>query len=187
MHKISRWIDAIQCPTVNGGDLLVIRSPGDEATGLLTVTQFFLWVTRVATSVADSKYLLVIPAAAYFLPFIFFNDIEGISNLLLVALSALIVLYAIPLLIATLFVMTASLAFGGDGPFSSLFSLLSAETTPPGDVQLVQIPSERQAANSLDSEPRRKWQLVHSKIYNDPSVIDRIVAQTIEWREFEGE
>jgi hypothetical protein len=179
---IPRWLEELHSPSMNVDQLMVVRASGDEATSVLIAGQFFALITTWLTTASRWRGWYALPVLAYIGCYIVIPDIEAASNALLLLLFVIVAVAGVPLFIATSLVMTASLTFGWDSPLASLFAFMSAESTPPGSVHVIQLqPSPKPGAT--DSGQRRKRRLVHSSLYDDPQVIHHVLTGIRAWRD----
>jgi hypothetical protein len=138
-------------------------------------------LTTWLTAVSRWRGWYALPVLAYILCYAFIPDVEAASNALILLLFVIVTVGGLPLFIAAFFLMTASLAFGWDGPFACLFAFMSAESTPPGNVNVIQLqPPSR--VGIADSDQRRKRQLIHSSLYGHPEVICHILRGIHDWQ-----
>ncbi|MGY1631810.1 esterase/lipase family protein [Geodermatophilus sp. SYSU D01186] len=169
-----QWIRDVQPPEVERADVLVIRAAGDEATGILTLGHFMSWITTGATAVVKAWLVALAFAAAWLGCYVLVPDIEAASTLLLVVMFFLALLFGIPLFFGMALVMLASLAFGWDGPLPSFFAFLSTESTPPGHVEILQLPP-------FGADTKGRHGLAHSRLFNDPTVLEFISTNLERW------
>ena len=166
-----KMIASSHVPETTADSLLVIRAPGDEASGLLISGQFFSWVSSRLAQVAFSNvmpFLMVIGMLMVFtgIGVVSMGGNEHLANsLAIVGIFA----YFIPLLFAFALIsalILPSLVFGIDGPYASLIAATTAESTPPGMCTLVQL--DRTLRIGMKG-------LSHSSLYDDDAAIDTIV------------
>jgi len=93
-------------------------------------------------------------------------DLGAAGNFLTIAAGVIVVFLIILSIGVTAVLFFASLTYGFDGPAFSLFAFVSAESTPPGTPQVLQLGP-------------RSWMysfgLAHSSLYDDPDVIAKII------------
>jgi len=154
-------------------DLLVIRAADDEAGGVLGTAQFSGWLGFTGARLARPARLILLIWAAVFV----LNELGDsgyrplgidamalggfISDWTFTAIGLLAILLALPAI--------ASLAHGWDGPSTSRFAVVTAEASPPGNSLIWQREIRDTRANGL----------AHSSLYDDPVVIDRVIAHTM--------
>jgi len=157
-----RLVNSVHLMPAEAGQITVMRSAGDEASTFLTVGQFVGWLAGVTSRLLGSfrlwGFILITTQASVLLAVIldtrrlaFMQYVFAVPGLTLVALIVLL--------------LSASLVFGVDGPFVSLFAFSSIEASPPGKAVLLQL-------EPFASEGRR---LAHSRLYDDGRVIREIL------------
>lgn len=156
-------VKAVHAPVVGQNELFIVRSAGDEASGLLTTGQFIGWVSGV----------LCRPLAnlLFWAAIILFTHVSVIVSAVLglrFGLTVMLDVFPLPGY-AVVTVMTAmllaSLVFGLDGPFVCLFAFSSAEPAPPGQATLLQLEPFAVGAGGL----------AHSRLYGEDVVIHSVV------------
>jgi hypothetical protein len=166
----------LRAPDVAADSLLVIRAPGDEASGLLISGQFVNWFVGRLTQVSFGTvgaYTMLLSVLSMFagLAVAFLAGPERLADsLVTVGMVGYVgcALLAFALITA---LMLPSLAFGIDGPFVSLMAFVTAESTPPGECSLMQL--------NYNPEARTKG-LSHSSLYDDDAVIHAIISRANE-------
>jgi hypothetical protein len=177
-----QWLADLHSPNMDGDRLMVVRASGDEATSVLIAGQFFSLLTTWLTAVSRWPGWIAIPILAGIGFYIYNPNIEANSAFFLLMIIAFFVVAAIPLFIATWLVMTASLAFGSDGPLASMFAFMSAESTPPGRISVIQL-EPLPERGMMHGGLRRKRRLAHSSLYDDAQVIDHVITAIRAWRD----
>ena len=183
---VERELARLSLARLEPAKLLVIRPLGDEASGGLVTAQFLSWTvaaflrmvewfrawgwTQWTRLIALFGFILLIVAGANLLGVIpeeAAMRLEGAGDLMAAALGLFplvgIVLGAAALLGVGLLLLLAALPFGLDAMIFSLFAATTAEPSPSGSSNVLQV------GVTGDSG------MVHSQIYDDDSVIDAIV------------
>lgn len=169
-----RVVASIQTPEIparaRAEDLLVIRAADDEAGGLLGAAQFSGWLGFTGTRLARPARLILLIWAAGFVLYAVGSSGYGpfgidalplagfVADWTFTAFGLLVVLLALPAI--------SALAHGWDGPSTSTFAVVTAEASPPGNSLIWQREIRDTRANGL----------AHSSLYDDPAVIDRVIA-----------
>ena len=171
-------VGSIQTPPIpepaKSQDLLVIRAADDEAGGLLGTAQFSGWLGFTASRIArPARAILLIWIAGFalyemkssgFRPFgVDLTPVLPLLDWTFPAFSALFLAMALPAI--------SALAHGFDGPTTSKFAVVTAEASPPGNAVVWQ----------REIRPARANGLAHSSLYDDPTVIARIVDHATDW------
>ncbi|ROP44139.1 triacylglycerol lipase [Streptomyces sp. PanSC9] len=160
-----RLVDAIQAPVVSSRNLVAIRAVGDEASLGLASGQLLGWLGSLVASLfgRSTLWLLIIIAV----------QLSALLTAILgLGFSVAIIWcggFGFFCLGGVITMLAASLTFGlDDGPFVALFASISAEATPPGEARAVQ----------LEPFPSTgKLKLTHSRLYDEPEVIRRILQE----------
>lgn len=154
--KRSDLLKAIHTPAVDYDDVIVVRSAADEASGFLILGQFTGWLSAWLTGLfGKAAVLLMLIGVSTLLP----HDLALVVKLAFGAAGLTVIA-----LVTTL--LGASLAFGLDGPFVSLYLFTTAEAAPPGKSAILQL-------EPLTGIQRRG--LAHSALYGDEKVIGAVV------------
>ena len=167
-----RLITGSHAPKSTGGNLLVIRAPGDEASGLLISGQFVSWLSGRLTQGAFRTvglFGILVFTVGVFGGLAIVSD-HGSLRLGTDMAEIGLIAYATMLIFAFALISSLilpSLAFGIDGPYISLIAATTAESAPPGECTLIQ----------LDSTPAgiEKRGFSHSSLYSDDAVITAII------------
>lgn len=157
-------VDAVHVPAVGRRkDLFIVRSAGDEASGLLTTGHFIGWAAGVLSRpLANLLFwgLLILVISASVL-------ISAVLHLRF-GLTMLLDVFPLPgyaVVTVVTAMLLASLVFGLDGPFLCLFAFSSAEAAPPGPFTGLQ----------LEPFAARTGGLAHSRIYDEDAVIRSVL------------
>ncbi len=168
----------LRLPCLGPDELYVIRPTADEASELLVSAQFLSWVfakylgllswlrTNLWTIAKAVIVALVVgSAAAGLVSQTAEGTVEDVTYVLFVTLVALtffgIGLAALP---ALLLAPLAAATFARDGLFWPLFVQMTAEAAPVGEARVLRVDVSLEGG------------LQHSQIYEDPNVIEAIVA-----------
>lgn len=168
-------LEAINSPRVSYRDLLVIRAAGDEASGLLVSGQFVSWITtQLLELFRPHRWRTVGGIAGLIAAVVALLANDGIfQDTVLLAVGATFTFLIVLSIAVGLALFFASLTYGFDGPAVGLFAFVSAEATPPGTPQLIQLGS-RSRMQAVG--------LAHSSLYNDPEVIGKIIEHIYQGR-----
>jgi hypothetical protein len=162
-RRRAAFIAAVNAPEVNGSNLLVMRAAGDEASAVLVSGQFVGWLTTRALAFARPAFLvnaLGVLGVIGFVVLRLFDRDQG--DLVLAAVYAIMAILYVLSILAYVGPAVGSLAYGPDGPASSLFALVTAESTPPGRVEVDQ---RHSVVRPLGAG------LAHSSLYDDRRAI----------------
>jgi hypothetical protein len=180
-ERVPQWLEEIHSPSMDNDTLMVVRASGDEATSVLIASQFFSLVSSKLTAASKWRGWVAFPILAFVGSYVLISNIEAASTVAILLPSAIVFVFALPLFLVALFMMTAALPFGTDGPLASIFAFMSAEATPPGRVDVVQLqPLSPEMAAGGGS--RRRRGMSHSSLYDDPAVISHIAAVVRQWQ-----
>jgi hypothetical protein len=174
------------CSSVQHGQLLAIRAPGDEATAMLGSGQVLTWLnSKIERIIFPLLMSLCAVGGTIAVPGLIVLAMQGfsaegggpyaanpfhldgwISIVVVVGLISFLVLALAAYALVTVAFLPA-LGFGIDGPYLSLFFLISAESAPPGECALVH--TESRAVNQAG--------LAHSSLYFDEEIIGRVISR----------
>ena len=142
------------------------------------------WLTALLSAPSRWRIWYAIPFLAYVCCYALGPpDLEVASNVLLIALFGICVVGEGPLFLAASLVMIASWAFGFiDGPFAAMYAFMSAESTPPGRVNVIQLQPLSGSKDGGAIGHRRGRRLSRSSLYDDPQVIQHIFGAITAWQ-----
>lgn len=162
----NRFISLVQAPYTDGGGLLVVRAADDEASTGLAISQLAGWLSATAARLSRPQswtpVYAVLTTIGLILTFVAERDVEDAWFLVIAVASALACLLSLVLVSAPALL---SLSHGIDGPTASLFALVSAEASPPGQHEVIQRPIRNPTEQGLS----------HSSLYDDKDVIGWVI------------
>jgi hypothetical protein len=163
----SELIARVHSPTVEPGDLFVVRAAGDEASASLATGQFLGWISALLNRRLTNLWfwaVILILVLGSVVAALYHIASPGLGLTVFIYLFLATGLLAVFTVAVMLF---AAVPFGWDGPFLSIFASCSAEAAPPGQATILQLEPFAGTENRG---------LAHSGLYRSEPVINRIVT-----------
>jgi hypothetical protein len=174
-------------PTLARDKLLVIRSPGDEASGLLGLSSFAQWALFRVTSRLFSlqermgnalyepkrrRYILCALCVALGGVLAVIEPLRAIPAYAAIGLGLVALLPIAVTVLVTPIRFLLLFPFGFDLPFRAFHLTVTAEATPPGEWSVTLIGSAGEVPGAATSEGLEP--LMHSESYDHPQAIGLI-------------